>query len=437
MKRFLMSVFLVAAGVVCADGVRAPRVDFTSQPEGAKVLIDGKLRGVTPLTLFDLKPGQCHAQFERTDYEPKDEFFTLEEGAYVSKHVELAPVKGLLLLTTEPSGCAVMLDGLSLGETPRLITTLDAKDTYRIQLQKTGYQPRTVDVKFNGRTPLARHEKLILDSGVLEITSEPSGASVMVNGIARGQTPLTVRDIPKGVATVVLKFEGFKNVVRELTLNAGDVQTLFVPMAGIPGQLRLASVPDGARFYLNGSIQGKGPIELNNVAPGTYTVRAELEGYDAVEKVVAVENGQVVREEFRLESILGRLEVRTRPAGVQVFVDNRLRGTTRGGKGDSETSDVLTIDNLEAGEHTVVLKGLGFAEVVKRPLIESKRATPLDVKMKRVFTPNVRIHVLTGTYTGVLLNNNSDRIVLEVSPGVSRSFPKQDLRKIEMLDIDP
>ncbi len=437
MKRFLTCVSLFAAVAACASAARPPRVDFTSQPAGAKVLVGGRLRGVTPLTLFDLRPGPCHARFEAADHEPKDEFFALEEGAYVSKHVELAPVKGLLLLTTEPEGCSVMLDGLSLGETPRLVTTLDAKDVHRLELRKAGYQTRTVDVKFKGRTPLAKHEKLILDSGTLEISSEPSGAEVTVNGISRGVTPVTVRGIPKGRATVALKLAGHKDVTRELTLNAGDVQTLAVNLTGNPGGLRLSSVPEGARFYLDGSIQGKGPIALNNVAPGVYTVRAELEGHGTVERPVTVGIGEVRNEEFRLESVLGRLEIRTKPAGVQVLVNGRLRGTTRGDPSPDAVSDVLTVNGLEEGEQTVVLKRRGYAEVKKAVTIESRSATPLDVRMKRVFTPNVRIEVLTGSYTGVLVNNTAERIVIEISPGVNRSFPKQDLRKIEMLDVGP
>ncbi len=433
MKRFLFACVIISVAALFADEARPPRVDFTSRPEGAKVFIDGKLRGITPLTLFDLKPGMCHLRIEADDYELKDEFFPLQEGVFVSKHIELTPLKGLLLLTTEPAGCTVMVDGFSLGETPRLITTLDAKETWRLLVQKAGYQSRTVDVKFKGRTPLVRHEKLILDSGVLEISSEPSGASVMVNGIARGKTPVTVRDIPKGNVTVTLKLAGHADVTRELSLNAGDVQTLAVRLSGNPGALRLMSVPEGARFYLNDSIQGRGPIALDNVAPGVYKIRAEHAGHESVTKTVTVGNGETVREEFRLESILGRLEIRTQPSGVQVFVNDRLRGMTRGGKTEDGPSSVLTISELEAGEYTVVLKRRGYGEVVKRLKVERKRATPLEIRMKRVFTPNIRIQTVTGIHTGVLVNNGIDRIVIETKPGVNRSFPKQDVRKIEML----
>ncbi len=131
---------LFAGLAMAAPGEKSARVDFTSQPEGASVFIDGVLRGSTPLTLFDVPPGQCHARFEMKNYEPHDDFFTLLDGGYAVRSATLSPVKGLLLITTEPEGCEVSLDGLSFGDTPRLITTLDAKGVYRFTLKKAGYQ---------------------------------------------------------------------------------------------------------------------------------------------------------------------------------------------------------------------------------------------------------------------------------------------------------
>jgi len=434
MNRLLAAALAAVCLLAGAAEQRPSRVDFTSQPEGANVFIDGALRGVTPLTLFDLATGDHHVRFELADYEQKDEFMTLSEGAYALHHADMTPVKGLLLVTSEPSGCAISLDGLSLGETPRLITSLDARGTYKLLLEKTGYQSRTIEVKFSGRTPLVKRESLILDSGVLEVSSRPSGAAVMVNGLERGKTPLKLNDIPKGRVAITLRLDGYKDVSRELTLNAGDSQRLDVALEGIPGSLYLTSVPDGARFYIDGSAQGRGPIELANVAPGKYRVRAQIDGYGEVERTVVVGQGQSVREEFRLESVLGRLEVRTQPAGAQVYVDGRLCGTTRSDS-QSAVSDVLTVEGLSEGEHTLILKRPGYGEVVKRPRVESRKATAVDVKLKRVFTPNIRIETLTGTYTGVLVNSGVENIVIEVSMGVTRSFPRVDVRKVELLDV--
>ena len=164
MKRVFALCALLLAAVAFADESRPARLDFTSTPEGANVLVDGNLRGVTPLTLYDVAPGQVHRlRFELKNYEPFDEFVAVDNGAYLSRHAELVPVKGLLLLTSEPSGCSITLDGVSLGETPRLVTTLDAKGSYRLLLQKPGYQQREVEVGEKRRVLGAQPRVLALE----------------------------------------------------------------------------------------------------------------------------------------------------------------------------------------------------------------------------------------------------------------------------------
>jgi len=433
MKSLFLVLSLAFAAAAGAQESKAIRCDFTSQPDGASVLVDGSMRGVTPLTLYDLGPGKRHVRFEMPGYEGVDEFLFLREGGFFQKNAVLNPVKGLLLLTTEPEGCDISLDGLSLGRTPRLVASLDAKDVYRLLLQKPGYQPRTVEVKFNGRVPLVKRESLIVDSGVIEVTSEPSGADVVVNGQPRGKTPLTVRDVPKGRATVMLRRPGFDDAVREISMVAGESQTLFIRLVGLPGTMSLSSVPEGARFYVNDQPQGRGPVSLSNLKPGEYTIRAEMDGFATSSKTVALENGGAIVEEFRLENVMGRVEVRTIPAGVQVFFDGNNLGATKARDGEEGASDVFPIENVREGEHTLVLRREGYAETTKHPVVENQKTATVNVKMKRVFTPDVEILTDGGTYRGVLISNTPSGVEVEVSLGINRTFQHSEIRKLNFL----
>ena len=435
MKRMISALFAFALAAFAAEAQEstAIRCDFTSQPDGASVVIDDVTRGVTPITLYDLGPGKHHVRFELQNYESVDEFLSLRKGGFAQKNAVLSPIKGLLLLTSEPSGCDISLDGLSLGHTPRLITSLDAKDVYRLLLQKPGYQPRTVEVRFSGRTPLVRDEELIIDSGVIEVTSDPAGATVTVNGQPRGTTPVTVREVPKGRATVTLKKRGFDEETRELAIVAGESQTLFVKMNGLPGTMSLTSVPEGARFYVNDQPHGKGPVSLANLNPGNYTIRVEKDGFATATKTVTLENGGAVVEEFRLANVMGRIEVRTIPAGAQVFLDGSSVGYTKSKDSKEEASEVLAIENVKEGEHTLVIKQDGFAEITKHPVVENQKTQIVNVRMKRVFTPDVEIITDNGTYKGVLISNNSFGVEVEVALGINRVFQHSEIRKLNFI----
>ena len=432
MRGIILSIALAALAAF-AEESKAIRCDFTSQPDGATVIVDGMTRGVTPLTLYDLAPGPRHVRFELSNYEGVDEFMFLREGGAVSKNAVLSPVKGILLLETEPAGCDISLDGVSFGKTPRLITSLDAKGAYRLLVQKPGYQPRTVEVKFNGRIPLVKNESLVIDSGIIEITSEPAGAEVTVNGQPRGLTPTKVDGVPKGRATVEIKKNGFEDESRELSIVAGESQTLFVKLNGLPGTMSLSSIPDGARFYVNDRPEGKGPISLTGLKPGSYTIRVEKEGFATSTKTVSLENGGAIVEEFRLDIVMGRIEVRTIPFGVEVFLDGSRIGITKAKGDDGGASEVFAIENVREGEHTLAFRCEGYAEVTKHPVVENRKTQTVTARLKRVFTPNVEITTDSGVHRGILISNTANGVEVEVSLGITRTFPHSEVRKLEFI----
>ncbi len=431
-KLFLM--LASAAGLLAARGeVQGVRVDVTSQPAGVAIVVDGQDRGVTPLTMFDLRPGKHHVKCRLAGYVERDRFIDVREGVPMQPNVVMEPEKGLLLIKSEPEGCAILIDGVSHGVTPRLITTLDAKDVYKVTLRKAGYRESVFDVKFEGRRPLVREERLVLDSGIIEVVTDPVGAEVMVNGIARGAAPVVVSDVPKGRATVKLHMDGFKDEVRELAVNAGDRQTLSVVMEGLPGTLSLSSVPEGARFYINGEFRGKSPVVIAGLKPGAYQVKAEMEGYGTVLREVTIGNGSMPREEFRLSNQMGRLEVKTSPVGARVFLDGRSVGVTKSADPAAEVSDVLAIENVLEGEHVLTVKADGYAEVVRHPKVQSMKTLQQTVRLARIFIPNVEILTDQGPRQGVLVKNTPDTITIEVKPGIEQTFPHSSVRKIEFI----
>ena len=401
---------------------------MSSQPSGATVSVDGMDRGVTPLVIYDLGPGRHHLRYRLAGYEDRDRFFNMDEGPVLEKSETLVPEKGLLLLRTDPPGCAIAIDGVAAGTTPRLFTYLDAKETYKVKLTKAGYLPQELVVKFNGREPLVRDETMVLDSGAISIISDPAGAEVTVNGIVRGVTPLEVKDVPKGRAAVTFKLDGFAEEVRELAMRAGDRQTLSIVLTPLPGSLHLVSVPEGARFYLNEEARGQGPLAITGLKPGEYRVRAELAGYGTIEKTVAIRPGEATREEFRLSNVMGRLEVRTDPPGATVVFDGKVLGTTKGSESAAK-SDVFAIENILEGEHVLIVRKDGYEEASRKPKIRSTKTSQANVRLKRIFVPDIELETVHGTVRGVLVENQADCVKVEVSLGITRTIPRNEIRK--------
>ena len=430
--------FVVLAAAWAA--VAAPiRIDVSARPEGAKVLIDGVSKGVVPVSVLDVGEGRHLLRVEAPGRRPVEEVLSVKPEDFIRKDYELEPEKGLLLIKTDPPGADVRQGGVSLGATPLLVTTLDTDQSYAFDLECIGYQKKRIDVTLSGRAPVARTEKLVLDSGIVDCQTEPAGATVLVNGIARGTTPCVVERVPKGYATFVFKLKGYEEEKRELRIAPGDKQLLSLSLMGRPAKVSVISSPEGARVTVDDNYAGKTPLTLSPVRPGVHTIKAELAGYAPVFKTVVVENGGEATEMFKFESVLGWIEVATTPPGAKILLDGKAVGTTmahRGKKADLSgvKSDVLYLRDIEAGEHEIVAHLRGYADFKRKVKIEAKKGVQFMPRLKRVFIADTEIETVNGTYRGVLMDSdNPDTYRLEVKEGITQDFRKADVRSIKSL----
>jgi len=91
-----------------------------SQPAGGDVIVDGERRGVTPLTL-SLAPGPHALQLNRADIS-RSISVTIKAGAETTHYVDLearpVPEAGQLVVSSDPPGARVTIDGQARGVTP-------------------------------------------------------------------------------------------------------------------------------------------------------------------------------------------------------------------------------------------------------------------------------------------------------------------------------
>ena len=431
--RLAACALLLFAGGAHAARETPTRLDVAAQPEGAQVFVDGTLRGTAPCSVFDLAPGAHLVHVTAPSCRPEDEFVTLEEGAFAQRTYALAPERGLLLVKTVPPGADVRYNGVSLGTTPLLVTSLPSGRTHLLDLSLNGYQPRRIDVTLEGRTPTVREETLALDSGVVECTSDPPGASVTVNGVERGVTPLTVSNVPKGLATITVSLAGYRAETRELRLQPGDRQTLAVKLAGKPARLTVVTTPEQARVFVDGDYQGKSPATVTSLAAGPHEVRVELAGHAPATRTVTLTNGAEATEEFQLASVLGRLEIVTIPPGAKISVDGKAAGTTRA-QGEAARSQILALENVAAGEHAVLAHLDGYLDVSRRVTVKPRDTGRVFLRLARVFTPDTEVETSRGIHKGVLVDKDFlGNLTLETAPGVEQVFKAEDIRKVRAL----
>lgn len=428
---------LFAAIMAAAFGAQNPtkgRLDVSAEPATAKIVVDGVARGVAKASVFELEPGVHRVRIEAPSHETVDDFVKIGEGElFVQKTYSLEAQKALILLKSEPAGAEVKLNGSTLGNTPLLLTTLDSGRKYAFDLALNGYRSKKIEVEVEGRRPMERTEALVLDSGIVECTSEPAGAEVMVNGVSRGFTPVTVERVPKGVATFKITKAGYRDETRELRLTPGERQTLSVTLRGKPAKLTVVSVPEQGRVFLDGNYQGKAPVTFE-AADGEHEVRVEQPGFAPLVRKVMLAKGAENTEEFRMENVLGRLEIVTTPAGARVFVDGKSAGLTKAKQG-SARSAILSVEKVDAGMRTVTAKLDGYLETSRKVKVQAKETCSVHIALRRLFVPDTEVETVQGTIRrGVLIEKGIDGIHLETSPGVEETIPLASVRNVRTIE---
>jgi hypothetical protein len=160
--------------------------------------------------------------------------------------------------------------------------------------------------------------------GRLLVRSTPSGASVSVDGVARGVTPLALRDLDVGTRKVTVARRGYVAETRKVVITKArpartlDVRLSSEPVAATPrpstpatlgrpavpmGTLSVDSRPPGAAVSINGKASGVTPLTINELAPGEYQILMSRPGYRDFAITVRVVAGERVRAAASLTAV--------------------------------------------------------------------------------------------------------------------------------------
>ena len=433
----LLSAILATSAVAAKKPAPPPQVAvaITSEPAGAAVKIDGTQRGVTPLEL-QLPPGKRLVELSLKDHEGAVRTIDCALPS-ASSDFKLVPTSAPVLIITEPAGASVTRDGAFAGITPLLLPEV-AVGRYRINFELAGYKNQQVDLTVASSAPQQIKTALINSSATLDITSFPAGARISVNGIPRGAAPLTVDKIQEGESVVEIAYDGYSPYKERLTLAAGEVFAIHAQLVAIPAKLGVISVPPGAKVYFDNRLRGETPLEIDGIAAGSYRVRVELDNHETMARNVDLKNDEELIEEFKMAKTIGSLRVTTSPADVYVFIGGKEYGKTSATEENTDQiSDPLDLTDVPAGENEIIFERKGYGQQKRTVMIERGETAVIEmVKLSRHFVPDIEVTTPRGVYKGVYVNRDAEFFRIETSPGVIRSFPLADVKRIRNIRAD-
>jgi hypothetical protein len=241
-----------------------------------------------------------------------------------------AAAPGTLVVETNPSGVAVVLDGKRSGQTPVRLEV--AAGSHVLTLLTEG-NPRTIPVTITAGATVSQYvevPRVVAETGQLQIRTEPSGARVVVDGTPRGAAPVTVEGLAPGSHTVDVSNEG-GSVRQEIAVAAGTTSSLVVPMAAPPPQGSLSGyisvvAPVDVQIYEDVRLVGSSRSDRVMVSVGRheFDIVNEALGF-RTRRAVNVTPGQVAA--IRLDWPNGSMAINAQP-WAEVFIDGERVGET-------------------------------------------------------------------------------------------------------------
>lgn len=410
-------------------------VTISSTPSDAEILLNGTAQGKTPMTLEDLPHGQYVIELRKDGYDAAYRSIPLLEGQELEVELDLSQTKGLLLVDSVPRDVDVMINGISHGSTPLLLTDMPL-GSYKLDFNSPTHLPRSMEAVLVDRKPVLVRAELISNTARLVMNSEPEGADVLIDGVVRGTTPVTVEDVVAGRVEVKIAKVGYNPYARMMDLEATRTYEISAELEALPSALNIITEPPGATVTIDAQPVGTTPCVVN-VRDGTREVEIELMGYDTVLTNMVLAPNVTERLEYDLVKNSGTLVLDTEPGSVDVFINGRYYTTTepRGGADTmSKPIDIL----LKAGvTHSIQLVCEGYVATTFTLEPELDQLVTRHEALKRIFVRDTlittRTEIIKCRLEYRLPNGN---IYFERFPGVFDTARAEDIVDVQPIGLD-
>jgi hypothetical protein len=156
----------------------------------------------------------------------------------------------------------------------------------RSQLAKADYN--TISIRLG--TPVIKIISPVIP-GSLVLNTSPDGASVLINDVYRGSTPLIIEKIEPGTYGVTFSRFGYAKLSTPLRVESGKTTEVSGALIPLTGSLDITTRPAGVRILLDAVNQGVTPVSLPDITVGNHTLTIVKEGYVTAEQRVTVVEG--------------------------------------------------------------------------------------------------------------------------------------------------
>lgn len=185
-------------------------------------------------------------------------------------------------------------------------------------------------------------------TGEISVVSIPREVEVYLDGIQKGITPVTLKNIEPGVYRLTLQKEGYEYWDKDIEISAQSAFEVVVNLSPLYGSFGITSIPPSAEVYLDGVKQGVTPLKIDQIKKGFRKVEVIKAGYETWSENVQVVPGGIVALDAELKVAMGSVNITSKPDNADIYISGIKHGSTP------------MVIKIEKGVRKIELKKSGF-----------------------------------------------------------------------------
>lgn len=146
--------------------------------------------------------------------------------------------------------------------------------------------------------------KVVPVASSLEVKTTPAGATVFIDDVKVGVTPLATQVLP-GERTIRLDLKLHQPVEESLIIPVRGSAKLDKTLEKVAARIAISASPAGATIAIDGLVVGKDKID-RGITPGRHSIRITAEGHTAYEQSIEVKSDEQFTLDKSLEPIGGQ-----------------------------------------------------------------------------------------------------------------------------------
>ena len=214
----------------------------SSHPEtGASIILDGKvLDQTTPFYIQKIGSGEHEIILKMEMYQDISKTFSIYSGDTLNLFLEMQPRFGEVRVEL-PVDALLLIDKQEVTTPTSIIRLSEGEHLIEVRKEKYRTFTRTVNVTIGLQTVIK--PQLVPITGKMSVETNPPEASVYIDGIYKGLSPLISTELIIGYHSLRLEKKDYQNVVKNVMIESGKMTSIVEELKIGPTKKPVRTMP--------------------------------------------------------------------------------------------------------------------------------------------------------------------------------------------------